>query len=142
MAIGETCKICSEAPSKYKCPNCSLDYCSLKCFKSESHKHDEIPTEKESTTETVDNKVIKAENTQDEFDKLIKDEKLQYLLKFKALKFHLKAIYEILNDTSLNRDEKWDQANQKLSNLRITGSEENELVEEFCQRVVELQSDS
>ncbi|KAJ8553009.1 hypothetical protein K7X08_020402 [Anisodus acutangulus] len=33
------CKICEEAQSKYKCPNCFIPYCSLVCFK----KHKEIP---------------------------------------------------------------------------------------------------
>ncbi|KAM7496186.1 hypothetical protein LguiA_020600 [Lonicera macranthoides] len=33
------CKVCEEAESKYKCPNCLIPYCSLVCFK----KHKEIP---------------------------------------------------------------------------------------------------
>ncbi|KAJ2493800.1 hypothetical protein IWW37_000186 [Coemansia sp. RSA 2050] len=30
---GETCTVCSEAASKYKCPTCRAGYCSVKCFK-------------------------------------------------------------------------------------------------------------
>ncbi|KAJ2063253.1 Zinc finger HIT domain-containing protein 3 [Coemansia sp. S146] len=30
---GETCTVCSEAVSKYKCPTCRAGYCSVKCFK-------------------------------------------------------------------------------------------------------------
>ncbi|XP_060174863.1 uncharacterized protein LOC132605697 [Lycium barbarum] len=35
----QKCKVCDEAQSKYKCPNCFIPYCSLVCFK----KHKEIP---------------------------------------------------------------------------------------------------
>ncbi|MCD9559658.1 hypothetical protein HAX54_017795 [Datura stramonium] len=35
----KNCKVCEEAQSKYKCPNCFLPYCSLACFR----KHKEIP---------------------------------------------------------------------------------------------------
>ncbi|KAJ2413819.1 Zinc finger HIT domain-containing protein 3 [Coemansia sp. IMI 209128] len=30
---GETCTVCCEAVSKYKCPTCRAGYCSVKCFK-------------------------------------------------------------------------------------------------------------
>lgn len=32
------CGICNEKEAKYKCPKCSVSYCSLVCFKSEKHK--------------------------------------------------------------------------------------------------------
>ncbi|XP_009788871.1 uncharacterized protein LOC107817311 [Nicotiana tabacum] len=34
----KNCKVCDDAQSKYKCPNCFIPYCSLVCFK----KHKEI----------------------------------------------------------------------------------------------------
>ncbi|KAF8006234.1 hypothetical protein BT93_K0507 [Corymbia citriodora subsp. variegata] len=33
------CRVCNEAPSKYKCPSCLVPYCSLACFK----RHKEAP---------------------------------------------------------------------------------------------------
>ncbi|RUS25448.1 zinc finger HIT domain-containing protein 3-like protein [Jimgerdemannia flammicorona] len=36
------CRVCEQNPSKYKCPNCTLPYCSLPCYK----KHKETPCEK------------------------------------------------------------------------------------------------
>ena len=32
------CKICKEQPSKYRCPVCDTEYCSLACFKSHKAK--------------------------------------------------------------------------------------------------------
>lgn len=28
-----SCEVCDQAPSKYKCPKCRLQYCSLACYK-------------------------------------------------------------------------------------------------------------
>ena len=36
------CAVCTEAPSKYKCPNCKIVYCSLICYKN----HKEVPCTK------------------------------------------------------------------------------------------------
>lgn len=38
----KTCKVCDNAQSKYKCPNCLIPYCSLPCFR----KHKEVPCAK------------------------------------------------------------------------------------------------
>jgi len=42
------CEICQQKESKYKCPICSLKYCSVICYK----KHKETPCNKLSTTES------------------------------------------------------------------------------------------
>ncbi|KAJ3305637.1 Zinc finger HIT domain-containing protein 3 [Kappamyces sp. JEL0829] len=34
------CVVCQEAPSKYKCPKCSIRYCSIGCFKSPRHRNE------------------------------------------------------------------------------------------------------
>ncbi|KAF2655929.1 hypothetical protein K491DRAFT_405345 [Lophiostoma macrostomum CBS 122681] len=34
------CGICTAAPKKYKCPNCSIPYCSLACFKHHKPSHE------------------------------------------------------------------------------------------------------
>ncbi|KAF9912530.1 hypothetical protein BX616_010319 [Lobosporangium transversale] len=38
----KVCGVCNTEPSKYKCPVCTLPYCSLVCYK----KHKETPCEK------------------------------------------------------------------------------------------------
>jgi len=42
------CEICTQKESKYKCPICSLKYCSVICYK----KHKETPCNKSSTIES------------------------------------------------------------------------------------------
>ena len=50
------CGICKEQESKYKCPKCSVTYCSIKCYKSPEHSHDNIT---ESTTTGTTTRTIK-----------------------------------------------------------------------------------
>ncbi|KAF1832121.1 hypothetical protein BDW02DRAFT_455394, partial [Decorospora gaudefroyi] len=38
------CGVCNTAPKKYKCPTCSLPYCSLSCFKTHKATHPETNT--------------------------------------------------------------------------------------------------
>ncbi|KAK0653276.1 Box C/D snoRNA protein 1 [Lasiodiplodia hormozganensis] len=38
--MSSTCDVCGAQPSKYKCPNCTVKYCSLTCFKSHKPTHD------------------------------------------------------------------------------------------------------
>ncbi|ONH69307.1 Protein HIT1 [Cyberlindnera fabianii] len=149
MAFG-TCTICDTEKAKYKCPKCPVQYCSLKCFKTEEHqaRHDnsqpatndvqedttkvQVPT----TTTTVDD----GKDTDKKYANVFSDDKIKYLLRFKALQVHLRAVYDILTDMTLTPDKRMDMANEKLNALRIAGEEENEIVEEFCERVTELLS--
>lgn len=121
------CGVCKLNESKYKCPNCEILYCSLACYKSHDHK---VETPKEVfklNTELIDSK----------YKSLIDDKELQYLLSFKSLRHHLFEIYKITNDyVSINKRNQL--MNTKLNDLRKFGIEENELVEEFCQRVIKL----
>ena len=43
-----------------------------------------------------------------------------------------------MKNESIPFEKKIDQANEKLTSLRSTGSQENELVEEFCQYITHL----
>jgi len=75
------------------------------------------------------------------FDKLLQDDQIEYLLKQPALQFHLLSIITILQDgfiNNLNQEQKLEVMNLKLNDLRKGGVEQNELVEEFVQRVLEL----
>lgn len=138
MRFGQ-CRVCNGAEAKYKCPTCSLVYCSLICFKDVRHSHDEVS--KAPPTIAEEKKNDKDEHKQQHEDKyttLFKNERLQYLLKFKALQIHLYSIFQILNDARLTQDNKMDLANEKLNSLRIAGAQENELVEEFCGVVIDI----
>ena len=134
------CGICQVEQSKYKCPKCSIAYCSLTCYKSEIHTHDYLPTsqppqQQQQTTTTTPG--------DDRFLKLLQDDQIKYLLNQPSLQFHLLSIIKILIDPTFtpknsNIEQKLDIANLKLNDLRIGGIEQNELVEEFVQRCLEL----
>ncbi|KHC38926.1 hypothetical protein W5O_03537, partial [Candida albicans Ca6] len=77
------------------------------------------------------------------FSKLLQDDQIKYLLNQPSLQFHLLSIIKILIDPTFtpknsNIEQKLDIANLKLNDLRIGGIEQNELVEEFVQRCLEL----
>ena len=135
------CEICGATESKYKCPKCSIHYCSLPCFKNEQHVHDnEEPTPKPAPQAEAP---AADEEPKSLFDKIIEDDVVQLFLKYDALQFHLTTICQILNNTNgiLEKDVGNNQAtiaNLKLQDLRSGGINENELVEEFVQRVLYL----
>lgn len=31
--MAQQCQVCDEGKSKYKCPQCSIQYCSIACFR-------------------------------------------------------------------------------------------------------------
>lgn len=144
------CGICNQQESKYKCPKCSIVYCSISCYKSPIHSHENIPIESPASktkTKTLESKISIPESNDndkdDKYFKLLKDEKIQYLLNQSSLQIHLLTIIKILNDSSftlknLTIEQKLDIANLKLNDLRNGGIEENELIEEFIQRVLLL----
>lgn len=50
MLQSTLCAICTNVPSKYKCPKCKIPYCSLSCFKShkDSPECESLPIELKS----------------------------------------------------------------------------------------------
>ena len=38
-----TCEVCTTEPSKYRCPKCNTEYCSLACFKTHKSSAPEAP---------------------------------------------------------------------------------------------------
>ncbi|ODV74853.1 Hit1p CYBJADRAFT_63487 [Cyberlindnera jadinii NRRL Y-1542] len=134
-----TCGICIDNDAKYKCPKCDVVYCSLKCFKDPKHVHsNDNETGTLSATVADATQPIEPVVGTTEYQSVFQDERIRYLLKFEALRIHLYSIYKILKDEKLTREKKLDQANEKLNSLRIAGAQENELVEEFCELVVQL----
>ncbi|KAL1572192.1 hypothetical protein MEW_03444 [Candida albicans P60002] len=145
------CGICQVEQSKYKCPKCSIAYCSLTCYKSEIHTHDYLPTVTDTTSQPPQQQQQQQQTTttttttpgDDRFSKLLQDDQIKYLLNQPSLQFHLLSIIKILIDPTFtpknsNIEQKLDIANLKLNDLRIGGIEQNELVEEFVQRCLEL----
>ncbi|GBL51561.1 hypothetical_protein [Candidozyma auris] len=144
MALG-VCTVCSEQNAKYRCSKCPVVYCSLSCFKSPTHTHEQIEeaTKKEVTTQK---KESDTENEQSKskslHQKIAEDPIIQQLLRYKSLQVHIAVLLKILNDSSITNEplaeNRREIANMRLCNLRMGGSEENELVEEFVSRVIEL----
>lgn len=118
------------------------------CFKKEIHteKHTNTEENTEEDTKAASNDT----NTTTEvttklpsiYDPLINDEIIQKLLSFKSTKTHLKHIATLLKDSKLAREAteegRMEIANLGLLELRAGGENENEAIEEFCQRAMEL----
>lgn len=145
MVLGGKCLICLDSQSKYKCPKCKIEYCSLACFKSPSHVHDESTVKSDNDNINKNNSSSGGNNginqnnldkVDAKYSKLINDPKFQYFLQFESLRVHLKEIYGILSAKNKSIDENFDNANKKLNSLRKFGDDENELVEEFCQFII------
>ena len=134
------CGICNIKESKYKCPKCSVNYCSIGCFKDVGHTH-QSNEENQKVEDEKKEVLLKAELTS-KFDKVINDSQIQSMLKYKSLQFHLSVILKIINDASITGesvlDDRKEIANLKLTNLRSGGLEQNELVEDFVERVLFL----
>lgn len=147
MAFG-TCSICQLNAAKYKCPKCSIEYCSLACFKSPLHIHSEVTI---APTPVVEEKPLEEqkpeERSQDElFARIAQDSIIQSLLKYKALQVHLSVLVKLVSDSLLTKEplaeNRREIANMRLCELRMGGSEENELVEEFVNRILYLMEHS
>lgn len=127
------CDICTAADAKYKCPACEVPYCLIKCYKSELHKHEEKPKVAPSPP---------PEKPPSQFDLIANDKRVKKLLGENSLQVHLGILVKILTDSDVTNEpiaeNRRDLANMRLCSLRKGGSEVNELVEEFCQLVVEL----
>lgn len=137
------CGICQEKPAKYKCPKCSVKYCSLACYKdTERHKDDEAKTA-ETTVDATSKDVIEVEDQ----DLLQLTPELKELLRYNTVKFHLGKVYRILktdiSDTSdpsfaMTTDMKRQLAIDYLNTLRYGGIHHNEAIEEFCEHALKL----
>lgn len=145
MALGE-CSVCLKEQAKYRCPKCPVVYCSLTCFKSPSHSHDSLADEPKAIPEPEVAKKTeeKPEKSNELFATIAKDPVIKHLLTYNSLQVHLAVILKLLNDSSITNEplaeNRKELANMRLCDLRMGGSEENELVEEFVSRVIELTS--
>ncbi|PVH15293.1 uncharacterized protein CXQ87_003131 [Candidozyma duobushaemuli] len=140
MSLGE-CTVCQKEQAKYRCPKCPVKYCSLVCFKSPLHSHDIVeetaaPQRPEKSGEPVEDEEPSINQ------KIANDPVIQSLLKYKSLQVHIAVIIKLLTDSSITNEplaeNRREIANMRLCDLRMGGAEENELVEEFVSRVIEL----
>lgn len=145
------CAICNLAQAKYKCPKCSIQYCSSVCYKSASHAlidkeyddyHDSTKDRDEPKFSSLNASEKLVDNKERFYEIIAEDEQIKSMLKVKALQFHLSTIIQILGDERLTNEPtmegRRDIAKKKLCNLRSGGFEENELVEEFVHRILYL----
>lgn len=142
------CGICKVSKDKYKCPKCLIPYCSLLCFKSENHKHEE--SESNDEPEVKNSKptdTVSLQNSESSIDlkwvTAFKDPIIRSMLRSDALQIHLVTIMKILKEpqftNSTNLEETKEVALLKLTNLRHpNGIEANEIVEEFINRLLLL----
>lgn len=148
MALG-TCSICKSAVAKYKCPKCAVEYCSLPCFKSPVHSHAIAAAGLEPSEITVVHNTGVTQPPVDHGSELFRsiaaDTVIQSLLGYKSLQVHLAVLLRILEDSRITNEplaeNRRDIANMRLCELRTHGKDENELVEEFVQRVLLLVGD-
>lgn len=128
----------------------------MACFKKEIHndKHTEVKKgEKESgdskkedqndTTTATDTTAAEPQTPKlSIYDPLVQDDVIQKLLSYKSTKTHLKHIATLLKDSKLAREAteegRMEIANLGLLELRAGGENENEAIEEFCQRALDL----
>ncbi|CCH60876.1 hypothetical protein TBLA_0D03770 [Henningerozyma blattae CBS 6284] len=163
MLPNVNCQICEINPSKYKCPSCSIRYCSLACYKNnEKHCHDKLKMEETTKPATSTNK--SSENTDnttgtqskvfeqiskpaiplatEEFENIYQTTPtIQELLQYNTVKFHLAKVYRILNSDPSNEESTPESRKQLaidyLNLLRCGGPHYNEAIEEFCQILLE-----
>ncbi|ODQ74104.1 hypothetical protein LIPSTDRAFT_50421, partial [Lipomyces starkeyi NRRL Y-11557] len=154
------CQICRSAKAQYKCPKCLLKYCSLKCYKDESHTHEQSEVSKkpegENTVESSydqsgsaanvayvdDRQVIPDEPREEQYASLMNDQVIRGMLRSPTLQHHLVSIHEILSDPAQSGEHtaegRHDVALKKFRELRAGGIEDNIEVEEFVGRVLSI----
>ena len=114
--------------------------CTLECYKS--HKPSCQPSDTNDQSQHVPKQAQSVIDDGSPFDRILEDPQIQYYLKFPSLKHHLSAIISILTDQQVSGEYTAEGrqyvALKKLRELRKGGREENELVEEFVLRVLEL----
>lgn len=153
------CSICSEKQANYKCPRCLIVYCSLPCYKSPNHVHEETPVKTENQIQTapqdIKDKNADSKDPSDSlnppsakeqlFAKIALDPQIKSLLSCKSLQVHLAVLVKLLEDSLLTNEpmaeNRREIANMRLCELRKGGKEENSLIEEFVERILHLQDE-
>ena len=147
------CDICKENTFKYKCSKCKTSptkICSMDCYKEHNNKGEHnIEQEKEIEKEEKKNDIISTDknekenkinpNVLAEFKPLLENPKIQELLKYNTVKYHLHKIYQLLQldyksiqeDTITSQKDLDGAVARYLSCFRANGVYRNEAIEEF-----------
>lgn len=168
------CSICTEKPANYNCSRCLVVCCSLPCYKSSQHVHEEKKEQKKLSSEKLlkgssnetrleETEVLilapeeatstKTRETAEKslsskellFARVAADSQIKTLLSIKSLQIHLAVLLKLLEDSLLTNEamaeNRREIANMRLCELRMGGSEENLLIEEFVHRVLEVKDE-
>lgn len=152
------CSICTEKTANYKCPKCLIVYCSLACYKSPDHKHEVSETRNDISKDPVTDSVtdsglvtnsslaeLDPKNKNYLFSKIAQDPQIKSLLACKALQVHLAVLVRLLEDSLLTNEpmaeNRREIANMRLCELRKGGCNENSLIEEFVERLLQVQDE-
>lgn len=141
------CEVCEINTAKYKCPKCSVSYCTLACYKAiKNHPHvtEESFVGKSATSDAKNGSVVgKPRLASDALNEIYQTSpELQDLLRYNTVKFHLSKVYKILKtsaadvgdkSSAMTKDSRRELASNYLNTLRYGGVHFNEAIEEFCQ---------
>jgi len=141
------CEICQEQEAKYKCPNCGIRYCSLKCYKDpQKHNHSNA-NNTDNSDENKETQKIESNDSILQVTSVTKEDQLQLqtpelnaiyqntpvlkdLLKYNTVKFHLDKVYKILgsnvngggqDNINMSKDMQRQLAIDYLNTLRYGG---------------------
>lgn len=125
------CAVCELNEQKYKCPNCTIPYCSLSCFKihrPEAGTYNCVKSKKDIPVEPPKKIIVRPVENNNDLELL--EEDLQKLAKSESLKTrlddeHLQK-YLIALDRADNADDLFDQL------------KENQRFQDFCNETLYL----
>ncbi|KAL6939086.1 hypothetical protein ACO0OL_000709 [Hanseniaspora opuntiae] len=138
------CDVCLKEPFKYKCSKCknkAFKICSMDCYKQHNEKGEHYVIAEENKPDAV----VEDDKESNEFQYLMQNEKIQSLLKYNTVKYHLHKIYQLLlldhnsiqEDTIKNRKDLEQVIARYLSCFRQNGVYRNVAIEEFVQTCLE-----
>lgn len=148
------CEVCNNQQSKYKCPKCGISYCSLVCYKSDTHQERDLQLQLDlQAAPQLEAPQLQAPQLQlqpqalqalqaaqksdkeAKYEQILQNPQMQQLLQIDALQVHLSAMIKLLE--SLPAADRRQLLAVRLNDLRQEGAEENVLVEEFVQTFLE-----
>ncbi|EIE76654.1 hypothetical protein G6F46_011933 [Rhizopus delemar] len=126
-----SCQVCNDAESKYKCPKCRLQYCSLVCFKK--HKESSCSTnQQEDQNASQFRKDIKTVgDPDDEEPSRLAPEDLRKLLQSDA-------IHEFLEYSQIREFVKKVDSSPAPEKLLDALRSEDSVFDDFTQKLVEI----
>lgn len=138
------CDVCLKEPFKYKCSKCknkAFKICSMDCYKQHNEKGEHYVIAEDNKPDAV----VEEDKESNEFQYLMQNEKIQSLLKYNTVKYHLHKIYQLLlldhnsiqEDTIKNRKDLEQVIARYLSCFRQNGVYRNVAIEEFVQTCLE-----